>query len=71
MIEKITKIILTLIIVAGIAICYVNFTSTNLDAGQISIYGTYDNISDGCYGVDSNCVEIWYIEDNPPGPGQT
>jgi hypothetical protein len=71
MIEKITKIIITLMIVAGIAICYVNFTSTGLEAGSISKYGTYQKGDDGCPGTASNCVEVWYVEDNPSGPGQT
>jgi hypothetical protein len=65
MIEKIAKIIISLMIVVGIVICYVNFTTTDIDAGQITKFGTYTKGIDGCPSIASNCVDVWYVPDDP------
>jgi hypothetical protein len=67
-IRKIVKVILVLMIAAGIAISYINFTTTDVDAGQITKYGTFDFIYETCGGTATNCVDVWHVPDNPDNP---
>jgi len=66
MIIKIVKGFIGVLILAGLALTYSNFTARSLEAGQISKYGTYIETKEGCPGPASNCVDVWHVDDDVP-----
>ena len=69
MIKIIGKALISLLIVVGVIICIVNFTSNDLNAGSITKAGSYEEGEPGCPGDPSNCLVVYYVEDDPPDSG--
>ncbi|MGD2085964.1 MAG: hypothetical protein PVH61_07260 [Candidatus Aminicenantes bacterium] len=63
MINKILNFLMIILIVVGIIVCIGNITTSKLDAGQITKFGTYDPDNEYCPGIPSNCVIVWYVPD--------
>jgi hypothetical protein len=64
MINKLLKVLMIILIAVGFIICFVNITTSKLDAGQITKYGTTSKDNENCPGIPRDCCIVWYVEDD-------
>ncbi len=69
MTKWIARVLLAVFVITGAVICVSNFTVSELDAGQIWVYGTWDFDDETCTGVHRNCVDVYHVPDGPPSGG--
>lgn len=61
--KKVLRIVLAICFTVIAIFSYVKLTSPNLEAGQITVYGTWNKTTLECTGDARDCCDVWYVED--------
>jgi len=61
--RKIVKVMVMAIVIFIGILSYFHLSSSKLEAGEIVVYGTWNERFEECIGPDTNCCDVYYVED--------